>query len=101
MRAAFADAENELFVSAVTAAEFTDLQARRRIAVEATVDALAEALAIQLLDFPAPAAQLLTLLPVHHRDPVDRMMIAHALHDDLTIVTADRTIRRYPVRTLW
>ena len=98
---AFASAASELFVSAVTAAEFTDLQARKRIAVEATLDELAAVLAFQLLDFPAQASQLLTLLPVHHRDPVDRMLIAHALHSDLTIVTADKTIRRYPVRTLW
>jgi PIN domain nuclease of toxin-antitoxin system len=36
-----------------------------------------------------------------HGDPVDRMLIAHALHAGLTLVTADETIRRYPVPTIW
>lgn len=34
-------------------------------------------------------------------DPVDRMLIAHAIHADLTLVSADETMRRYPVRSLW
>jgi PIN domain nuclease of toxin-antitoxin system len=29
------------------------------------------------------------------------MLIAHAIAADLTIVTADKLIRRYPVATLW
>jgi len=101
VREAFADPEAELFVSAVTVAEFNDLQARKRIRVDATLDDLAVSLAFQFLDFPAQAAQLLTLLPVLHRDPVDRMLVAHAIHADLTLVTADRTIRSYPVKSLW
>jgi PIN domain nuclease of toxin-antitoxin system len=33
-----------------------------------------------------------------HRDPFDRMIICQALAHDLTIVTADDTIARYPVQ---
>ncbi|MEO6582586.1 MAG: type II toxin-antitoxin system VapC family toxin [Sphingomicrobium sp.] len=40
-------------------------------------------------------------LPPIHRDPFDRMLIAQALDLALTLVTADRTIRSYPVPTLW
>jgi PIN domain nuclease of toxin-antitoxin system len=40
-------------------------------------------------------------LPDIHRDPVDRMLIAHAIAAGLVLVTADRQIDRYPVRTLW
>lgn len=36
-----------------------------------------------------------------HGDPVDRMLIAHAIHADLTLVTADGLMRRYPVKSLW
>ncbi len=34
-------------------------------------------------------------LPRHHNDPFDRMLIAQARHDDLTLVTADRVFARY------
>lgn len=36
-------------------------------------------------------------LPLHHRDPIDRMLVAQALVERLTIVTRDDAIRRYPV----
>ena len=36
-------------------------------------------------------------LPLHHRDPFDRMLIAQAMHEGLTIVTADPHFARYPV----
>ena len=39
-------------------------------------------------------------LPRHHDDPFDRMLIAQALTDELTIVTADGTFDRYGVPTL-
>jgi PIN domain nuclease of toxin-antitoxin system len=40
-------------------------------------------------------------LPNHHRDPFDRMLIAQAQVDGLTLVSADRTIRLYDVPILW
>ena len=42
----------------------------------------------------------LAALPYLHRDPFDRMLIAQALADGLTIVTADRRIARYEVAWL-
>lgn len=38
-------------------------------------------------------------LPLIHRDPFDRLLTAQALHEDLTIITHDRFIKQYPVRT--
>ena len=40
-------------------------------------------------------------LPRHHGDPFDRMLIAQAQADGLTLVSADRTIRFYDVPVLW
>lgn len=40
-------------------------------------------------------------LPDHHRDPFDRMLVAQATCDGLTLVTCDPQIVRYPVATLW
>ncbi len=36
-------------------------------------------------------------LPLHHRDPFDRMLVAQAIVERLTIVTRDEDITRYPV----
>jgi PIN domain nuclease of toxin-antitoxin system len=47
------------------------------------------------------AAQHLERLPLIHRDPFDRILICQAIEHDMTLVTADEQIRRYPVKTLW
>ena len=39
-------------------------------------------------------------LPAHHRDPFDRILVAQAQAEGLTVVTADRNIPRYGVQTL-
>ena len=39
-------------------------------------------------------------LPMHHRDPFDRLLIAQCLVDGLTLVTHDADIVRYDVPTL-
>jgi PIN domain nuclease of toxin-antitoxin system len=40
-------------------------------------------------------------LPEHHRDPMDRMLIATALRLGLTIVTSDQVFQSYGVPTIW
>jgi PIN domain nuclease of toxin-antitoxin system len=40
-------------------------------------------------------------LPLHHRDPFDRMLIAQAVVEDLAILSADTEMRRYGVKVLW
>lgn len=39
-------------------------------------------------------------LPPHHRDPFDRMLVAQAQAEALTLVTADRTLAPYDVQLL-
>jgi PIN domain nuclease of toxin-antitoxin system len=95
------DPNSALFTSAVVAFEFYDLQKRQRFSTEISFESLIEEMSVVVLDFPAEAWRLLDTLPQLHRDPVDRMLIAHAIHADLTLVTADKTMRDYPVRSLW
>lgn len=42
----------------------------------------------------------LRTLPELHKDPFDRMLVAQAVFEDLTIVTADEMVRAYPVKSL-
>jgi PIN domain nuclease of toxin-antitoxin system len=40
-------------------------------------------------------------LPLHHRDPWDRLLIAQALAEGLVVVTSDRLFAAYGVPTVW
>lgn len=93
--------DNQLFVSATVAFEFTDLQIRRRFPVHDPIGLLAAVIGFDIVDFPAGAWHIAPTLPDIHRDPVDRMLVAHALSENYVLVTADATIRGYPVESIW
>ncbi|MTJ07713.1 type II toxin-antitoxin system VapC family toxin [Anabaena sp. UHCC 0204] len=40
-------------------------------------------------------------LPLHHRDPFDRMLIAQAMVENIPIISADTIFDAYPIRRLW
>ena len=40
-------------------------------------------------------------LPLHHRDPFDRLLIAQAIVENLPIVSADQAFDPYPITRIW
>jgi PIN domain nuclease of toxin-antitoxin system len=52
------------------------------------------------LDFGVNHAHVLQSLPLHHRDPFDRMLIAQAQVENLTLITADTNILKYDLKLL-
>ena len=40
-------------------------------------------------------------LPLLHGDPFDRLLVAQARCEGLTLITADRELKKYPVEILW
>lgn len=99
------DPANQLYVSLVTPWEMQ---------VKVGVGKLKLADSVRLIFETQLAASSMTLLPItldhidamsrlpdHHRDPFDRLLVAQALHEGLTIVTGDEAIARYAAPTLW
>ena len=52
---------------------------------------------IASLPFEEASLSHLLTLPMHHRDPFDRMLICQAIHHDLMIISADAQFIKYPV----
>ena len=98
--AALGAKEHSLHVSAATAFEFTELQLRRRLPVDEPMDVLIERFDLVIEPLPADCWCEAASLPRIHRDPIDRMLVAHARMEQMTLVTSDTNIRRYPVTTL-
>ena len=56
---------------------------------------------ISILQIDIAAIQIYLNLPLHHRDPFDRILIAQSISRALTIVSCDRQFDGYPVTRLW
>ena len=99
--AALLDPSKEIVVSAVTACEYVDLHQRGRIPDAADFSTMQRLLHFTVIDLPASVWRIMRTLPAIHLDPVDRMLVAHAIEADLTLITIDADMRRYPVKTTW
>ena len=48
------------------------------------------------------AHTLLTFqMPLYHKDPFDRILVAQSITEKLPVITCDRSISRYDVKTIW
>jgi PIN domain nuclease of toxin-antitoxin system len=90
-----------VFVSAVTAWEMAIKAALGKLVARGTVaDALAD-YGFSPLPISIRHADAVRSLASHHRDPFDRLLIAQAQAEDLTIVTHDEVFKRYDVAVRW
>jgi PIN domain nuclease of toxin-antitoxin system len=94
------EAATEVFVSAVSAWEIAIKTALGRLDPVRTVAEAIEECGFQELPVTVRHAAAVAGLPFHHRDPFDRLLVAQAKVEQLTVVTRDPTFRRYRVRTL-
>ena len=94
-------AEADVYVSA---ASVWEIETKRQIGkLQLDIDLERHLLDHGFRDLPVTAghARQLALLPLIHRDPFDRILAAQALAENLTLVTADRQLAAYPVRTVF
>ena len=56
---------------------------------------------IELLAIELHHMKALTTLPNLHIDPFDRVLISQAIAEDMTLITNDPNIAKYPVKVLW
>ena len=56
---------------------------------------------VRLLPIEPEHCARLSSLPFHHRDPFDRILIAQALGEGMSIVTADRKLAAYEPACVW
>jgi PIN domain nuclease of toxin-antitoxin system len=56
---------------------------------------------ISLLHISVEHTQKIISLPLHHRDPFDRMIIAQSITENLTIISKDKNFSLYPIKLLW
>jgi PIN domain nuclease of toxin-antitoxin system len=60
-----------------------------------------EGAGVELLPIAPRHADLVGSLPLHHRDPFDRLLVAQAILENLALVSDDEALRRYEVEIVW
>lgn len=99
------DEENSIYLSAATAWEMTIKYKIGKLPVMAGFNAdVPSAIEEQgFIELPISIfhGQMAGALDGHHKDPFDRMLIAQALADDLTLVSNDMQFDAYGVTRLW
>lgn len=100
-RAAITNGENVVFVSAATAWEISIKKALGKLRVP-TGDYVDELRRHRFtpLDITTEHALAVERLPPHHADPFDRMLLAQAMVERLTLVTHDVRMKAYSVPTI-
>lgn len=99
-RAAVADPNRRIHVSAVSAWEIAIKRALGKLEFEGDVGALVEREDFDELPIHIAHALEAESLPLHHRDPFDRMLIAQGRREGLVVVTGDRIFSRYDVELM-
>lgn len=104
-RDAIADGNNHVLVSAVSG---WDIAIKARLgklplpqAPEVFMAAMLARHRFEVLPVAMAHALAEYDLPTHHSDPFDRLLIAQAKHEGLTLVSNDGQIARYDVARLW
>jgi PIN domain nuclease of toxin-antitoxin system len=99
-RGAIADPDNQIMVSAASIWEAEIKAAAGRLGLRRNLAREAEARGFEQLTITSPHAVHAARLPQHHSDPFDRMLVAQAQLEGLTLVTRDPVFDLYSVAVL-
>ena len=99
-RSKIADGGNLVFVSSAVIWEIRIKQAVGKLKIPATFRETLTRQPFDWLPITVDHAHALEGLPLHHRDPFDRMLVAQAQFEGFTVVTHDSVFRKYKISVM-
>jgi PIN domain nuclease of toxin-antitoxin system len=91
---------NEIFLSAMSIAELMIKHSIGKIHIDFNPIEMAEKTGIEIANFSGADAMLLGRLPLYHRDPFDRMIIAQSLVNRMPVMSDDPKFLKYACKVL-
>jgi PIN domain nuclease of toxin-antitoxin system len=99
------DSSKRIIVSTVSLWELTIKASLNKIELSNSLEQIQQELdsnrKFEILNISFAHLNTLSGLPHYHRDPFDRLLIAQAISENLTIISADRHFKAYPVQVTW
>lgn len=100
-----ADPDNQLYLSVVTVWEIQIKHQIGKLELTKPIETIVEEQQLQnavtLLPITLPHVLQLDSLPLHHRDPFDRLLIAQAQIEGLTVISHDSMFGHYSIKVVW
>jgi PIN domain nuclease of toxin-antitoxin system len=94
------DAAEAVYFSAASAWELSIKQSLGKLRMTGSISAFVERAGFLEMAVTTKFAEAAAQLPMHHRDPFDRIIVAQAREEGLTLVTSDRRLASYDVKIL-
>jgi PIN domain nuclease of toxin-antitoxin system len=104
VRAIIADDASQLNFSVVSIWEIAIKLNIGKLKIEHSIEDIYQLLAqlkIEVLPIDRLDLDRYLTLPLHHRDPFDRLIISQAIDRELILISADGSFEPYPVQRLW
>jgi PIN domain nuclease of toxin-antitoxin system len=104
VRAIIADDASQLNFSVVSIWEIAIKLNIGKLKIEHSIEDIYQLLAqlkIEILPIERLDLDRYLTLPLHHRDPFDRLIISQAIERELILISADGSFEPYPVQRLW
>ena len=102
---ALSNPENSIFLSVVSAWEVQIKKQLGKLSLSIPLDEMIESQeqVNRMVVLPIELKHILALdnLPAHHKDPFDRLLIAQAKTEQMTIASADPAFSQYDVKVIW
>ncbi len=97
--------DSELLLSDVSCWEVAIKVAIGRLSIEGDITQFFDEQAREMRLTPLPISRAHVLyvatLPLHHRDPFDRLLVAHSLHERVPLVSNDHKLDDYGIERIW
>jgi PIN domain nuclease of toxin-antitoxin system len=95
---------NDVYVSVISLWEISIKSQKGKLVLHKSLEDIMRLLysnGFQFLGINPVHVHCLDSLPLRHKDPFDRMLIAQSLEDDFVLVSCDEMFDRYDARRLW
>jgi len=99
-RQAISDPRNQVFISAASAWEISIKKSLGKLSAPDDMDSIVDDEGFEPLPISFFHGEQAGMLPGHHKDPFDRMLIAQAQSEGLVLVTSDEKIANYGIKTM-
>jgi len=94
------DLNNNLYLSSISIAEIYIKVSIGKLRFDGDLLEVLKDMGVEILNFDGKSALLLENLPLYHRDPFDRMIIAQSIANDFKIISAHKEFKNYSCKLL-